>query len=100
MPKAKRGFGDNGLGNGLVAESDFEGQRCKSGFSEAVICRPQTLEKADVRRTQCNFYERNTLMQKRLSLADLKAKDKSIDASALLDSIKGGVLNDCHRLEA
>jgi hypothetical protein len=39
-------------------------------------------------------------MQKRLSLADLKAKDKSIDATALLDSIKGGVLNDCHRLEA
>ena len=100
MPKAKRDFGDNGLRIGLVAESGFEGQRCKSGISEATTCRIQAFDTATVRRTTCYFYERSTLMQKRLSLADLKAKDKSIDATALLDSIKGGVLNDCHRLEA
>jgi hypothetical protein len=39
-------------------------------------------------------------MQKRLSLSDLKAKGKTIETAALLDSIKGGVLNDCHTLEA
>ena len=65
-----------------------------------MACRHQARETANVRRTTRDFYERSTLMQKRLSLADLKAKDKGIDATALLDSIKGGRLNDCHSLEA
>lgn len=39
-------------------------------------------------------------MQKRLSLAELKAKGKNLETTKLLDSIKGGVLNDCHTREA
>jgi hypothetical protein len=39
-------------------------------------------------------------MQKRLSIADLKAKGQNIETDKLLDSIKGGALNDCHTSEA
>jgi hypothetical protein len=39
-------------------------------------------------------------MQKRLSLSELKAKGKHIETSKLLDSIKGGLLADCHSREA
>jgi hypothetical protein len=39
-------------------------------------------------------------MQKRLSLAELKAKAKNLETDKLLDSIKGGRLSDCHTLEA
>jgi hypothetical protein len=39
-------------------------------------------------------------MQKRLSLSELKAKGKYIESSKLLDSIKGGVLANCHTAEA
>jgi hypothetical protein len=39
-------------------------------------------------------------MQKRLSLSELKAKGKHIETSKLLDSIKGGVLGNCHASEA
>jgi hypothetical protein len=38
-------------------------------------------------------------MQKRLSLSELKAKGKQIETSKLLDSIKGGVLAQCHGRE-
>jgi hypothetical protein len=39
-------------------------------------------------------------MQKRLSLSELKAKGKQIDASKLLESIKGGAREDCHLARA
>jgi hypothetical protein len=39
-------------------------------------------------------------MQKRFSLSELKAKGKHIETGKLLDSIKGGVLANCHTYEA